>query len=82
MSNLVECPVCNGTKMQRHERYGLRACANCGGQYMSGRATGVVATRPDGEACRHSYAYQNLGRCLSQYTCKLCGDKYVIDSGD
>jgi hypothetical protein len=34
------------------------------------------------ETCRHDYAARTIGRCLTEYTCKLCGKSKVIDSGD
>ena len=57
-------------------------CTNCGGQTMSGRATGVVRCRPDGSPCRHEYAGRNAGKCLVTYTCKHCGHSFDIDSSD
>jgi hypothetical protein len=57
-------------------------CNNCGGQYMFGRATGQVRLNNAGEPCTHSYSGETAGRCLTEYTCKHCGDRYQIDSGD
>lgn len=57
-------------------------CNNCGGQTMSGKATGKVRLRPDMFPCVHEYTGRNVGRCLNEYTCKHCGDRYQIDSGD
>ncbi len=34
------------------------------------------------ETCRHDYATRNVGRCVTEYTCKICGKFKVIDSGD
>ena len=68
--------------------YGYRACddtvdcTNCGGQYMFGAPTGQVPVNKDGVGCTHSYTSMNVGRCLTQYTCTHCGDRYQIDSGD
>jgi hypothetical protein len=68
--------------------YGYRAeddtvnCTNCGSQYMYGRATGEVNLNRDGVPCTHSYTSQNAGRCLTNYTCQNCDDRYQIDSGD
>lgn len=86
------CPVCNGTKevlLTADElRYSWnkgkthRDCTNCGGQYMFGRATGEVPLRPDGTPCKHEYTSQTVGRCLTEYTCKHCGSRHQIDSGD
>jgi len=72
----------------KHGWYGYRAdddtvtCTNCGGQYMYGRPTGEVRLNKDGEPCKHSYTSQTVGRCLTEYTCQHCGDRYQIDSGD
>lgn len=95
---LGTCPVCNGSKRMPcpdHMRpytksgwWGYRAeddcvdCSNCGSQYMLGRPTGEVRLRPDGVPCTHSYSSETVGRCLTQYTCKHCGDRYQIDSSD
>lgn len=88
------CPVCNGTKLieltaeereqpwYKKKNTTHRDCGNCGGQYMYSRGSGEVRLNKDGEPCRHSYTSQNVGRCLTEYTCKHCGDRYQIDSGD
>lgn len=93
------CPVCQGTlrKLAEFERgvvwatsvYGYDKathtvpCNNCGGQYMSGKPTGIVRLRTDTfEPCHHEYSHQSLGRCWHGYTCIHCGDQYDIDSGD
>lgn len=56
-------------------------CRNCGGQTMSGRATGLVKTRKDGTACVHEYvASKGQWNCTTDYVCKHCGDEYMIDS--
>lgn len=57
-------------------------CRNCGSQYMWSKPTGMVRTRPDGTACEHSYTSKTVGRCLTEYTCTHCGDRYQIDSSD
>jgi DNA-directed RNA polymerase subunit RPC12/RpoP len=57
-------------------------CTNCGGQYMYGSPKGQVRLRDNGEPCVHEYTSQTVGRCLTEYTCKHCGDRYQIDSGD
>ena len=57
-------------------------CRNCGGQYMMGRPTGEVRVNRDGIPCTHHYDSATIGRCLTQYTCRHCGDGYTIDSGD
>lgn len=57
-------------------------CDNCGGQTMSGKATGTVPLRPDGTPCVHSFACRPAGRCYREYTCRHCPAKYRIDSGD
>lgn len=91
------CPVCNGSGRvavpEHQQRYktvyaGYDAdtdtlgCTNCGGQYMYGRATGQVRLREDGTACTHQYVSKAVGRCLTEYLCVHCGDRYQIDSGD
>jgi len=57
-------------------------CTNCGGQTMYGRPTGQVPLRPDGTPCKHEYTSATVGRCLTEYLCVHCGDRYQIDSGD
>jgi hypothetical protein len=79
MSALTTCPACQGTRLAPD---GHSACKNCGGQTMSGVATGKVRTRPDGTACIHEHKGQEAGRCATRFTCSHCGDGYLIDSGD
>lgn len=88
------CPVCNGTK--RVPAVGKWAnvcrgydpadntlpCHNCGGQTMSGQATGEVPLRPDGTPCSHHYVGGQRGNCYYVYACKYCGDRFDIDSSD
>lgn len=91
------CPCCIGTgrvpvpaHSQRYKHvmagYDLQTdtlpCSNCGGQYMYGRPSGEVRLRADGSPCKHEYTSSNAGRCLTNYTCEHCGDRYQIDSGD
>lgn len=86
------CPVCNGSgKIQltdRERSYSWnrdkthRDCSNCGGQYMYGTAKGEVNLNKDGVPCTHRYTSRTVGRCLTEYTCEECGDRYQIDSGD
>lgn len=90
------CPVCQGTtrvpagdRPYKHITQGhdpatdTLPCRNCGCQTMSGRRpTGLVRTRPDGTPCTHAYRRADVGRCLTEYTCTHCGDRYQIDSGD
>ena len=95
--NKGTCPVCNGSgrvavpaHQQRYKTVyaGYDAatdtlgCTNCGGQYMYGRPTGEVRLNKSGEPCKHSYTSKTVGRCLTEYTCEHCGDRYQIDSGD
>lgn len=87
------CPVCNGTCRMpttaeftsRHYTYDKAtdtvACQNCGGQTMSGKATGKVRMRPDGTPCTHEYKGADAGRCLTRFGCGHCGDAFLIDSG-
>jgi hypothetical protein len=89
------CPVCNGSFRKPAEE-GRRyvccgwdketdtiPCDNCGGQYMFSRGpTGLVPLRPDGTPCNHEYSHQLISNCYHGYTCKHCGDKHNIDTGD
>lgn len=86
------CPVCNGTGQvpltENEKRYSWnkdkthRDCSNCGGQYMYGKGRGQVRLNKSGEPCVHKYTSRTIGRCLTEYTCSDCGDRYEIDSGD
>lgn len=89
------CPVCNGTGRRpagdyqyKHVTAGYDQatdtldCNNCGGQYMFGRPRGEVRLNKDRQPCTHSYLSRNVGRCLTEYLCEHCGDRYQIDSGD
>ena len=91
------CPVCNGSgrvavpehqQRYKHVYAGYDAetdtlgCTNCGGQYMYGRSTGEVRLNKEGQPCTHKYTSRTVGRCLTEYTCSECGDRYEIDSGD
>jgi hypothetical protein len=89
------CPVCNGsgrTPAGDNKYKNVIAgydretdtfeCTNCGGQYMYSRPTGQVPLNKNGEPCRHQYSSKKVGRCLTEYTCVLCDDRYQIDSGD
>ncbi len=89
------CPVCNGSGRRPAGDYKYKnvlagydretdtlQCNNCGGQYMFGRPTGQVALNLLGDPCKHNYISQNVGRCLTEYKCTECGDRYQIDSGD
>jgi len=89
------CPVCNGSGrvpagdakyknvIAGYDREtDTFQCTNCGGQYMFGRPTGEVPLNKDGDPCRHRYSSKKVGRCLTEYTCENCNDRYQIDSGD
>jgi hypothetical protein len=89
------CPVCSGSgrvpagdNKHKHVIAGYDKltdtfeCRNCGGQYQWGRPTGTVNMDYSGQPCVHDYTGENVGRCLTEYTCKHCGDRYKIDSGD
>jgi DNA-directed RNA polymerase subunit RPC12/RpoP len=89
------CPVCNGTGRKPAGDYKYKhitssydaatdtlACTNCGGQRMYGRPTGKVRANKEGLPCTHKYESKTVGRCLTEYTCIHCGDRYQIDSGD
>jgi hypothetical protein len=91
------CPVCNGSKRKpvsaESQRYKMVTsgydpvtdtfpCTNCGGQYMLGQPSGEVGLRNDGAPCVHEYESVTRGRCYTEYTCKHCGDRHSIDSGD
>jgi len=85
------CPVCNGNKeipltateltYSWNKNKTHRACSNCGGQIMFGRASGEVPLRSDGTPCTHEYVSSNIGRCLTRYSCKHCISTFKIDSG-
>ena len=32
--------------------------------------------------CHHERKSQNIGKCLTRYTCEKCGFTYVVDSSD
>lgn len=91
------CPVCNGSgrvpvseSQQKwktvvagyDKETDTFGCTNCGGQYMMGHPTGMAPLREDGTPCKHAYIGKVIGRCLTEYTCKHCGDRYEIDSSD
>lgn len=86
------CPVCDGSKQvlltENEKKYSWNKdkthtdCRNCGSQYMYGRARGEVNLRPDGTPCTHEYKSTTIGRCLTEYKCIHCSDRYEIDSGD
>ena len=83
----LPCPVCQGTgdvdRPGMKPGVDLEPCRNCGGQTMSGNATGRTRPRRDnGEPCVHEYTGRQAGRCYYVYTCKHCGDSYGMDSGD
>lgn len=95
MTNDGVCPKCYGTARipatpdqarwkvaTYNETSNTVACTNCGGQTMSLKGTGRVALRTDGTPCMHEWASRNVGRCLTQYTCKHCPTTFQIDSGD
>lgn len=94
-NNYGTCPVCNGSGRRSagvdpykkvyagyDELTDTLPCNNCGGQYMFGRPTGKVRLNLLGEPCRHVYIGKTVGRCLTEYTCTECGDRFQIDSGD
>jgi hypothetical protein len=86
------CPKCHGTKrisyagVQKHTSYikGYNAadnsvvCDNCGGQTTEGKASGLVFLNKNKEPCLHDYTEKVYYR----YTCKHCGSRYEIDSGE
>jgi hypothetical protein len=86
------CPICNGTKevplTEDEKRYSWnkdkthRGCHNCGSQYMYGTPRGEVRLNKEGVPCTHNYHSRTIGRCLTEYTCENCGDRYEIDSSD
>lgn len=76
-----KCPVCLGSKSVPSES-GFSPCRNCGGQRMYGTPSGEVRLRPDGDPCRHDYSSRDVGRFLTSFDCRHCGDRYQIDSGD
>lgn len=89
------CPVCAGSGRVPAGDYPYKhviagydkatdtlACTNCGGQYMYGTPRGQVRLNREGVPCTHTYQSATVGRCLTEYTCLHCGDRYQIDSGD
>jgi len=89
------CPVCSGSgRMAAGDNKYKQViagydkatdtigCTNCGGQYMYGRPTGIVNVDFGGQPCVHKYSGKTVGRCLTEYHCEFCGDRYQIDSGD
>lgn len=86
------CPVCEGAKKialtdseKKHAWNQGRThwtCTNCGGHYQSGSASGLVRLNRQGKPCEHKYVSSHAGRCLTNYECEHCGDRYQIDSGD
>ena len=86
------CPVCNGTKEVPITDYDKQwswnkgkthlPCRNCGAQYQWGNATGKVRLNKEGKPCVHKYESRTVGRCLNEYTCIHCNDRYQIDSSD
>jgi hypothetical protein len=50
--------------------------------YMNGWGGDVP---PIVKQCRqknHTLSQENVGRCLNQYTCHICGYSYMVDSSD
>lgn len=84
----MPCPDHLRNYGQKNGWYGYRAeddtvtCNNCGGQRMYGTPSGKVPLNKKGEPCTHKYSGRTIGRCLTEYICEHCGDKYQIDSGD
>lgn len=89
------CPVCEGTGRVPAGDYKYKhivatydketdtlACTNCGGQTMGLKGHGQVPLNKEGKPCKHEYTSRNIGRCLTEYTCKHCGHRYEIDSSD
>jgi len=59
-----------------------RRCGNCGAQYQYGKPTGQVPLRSDGTPCQHQYtASEGQWRGTTNYTCRHCGDYYMVDGG-
>jgi DNA-directed RNA polymerase subunit RPC12/RpoP len=89
------CPVCNGLKRVPAGDSKYKSviagydketdtveCRNCGGQYMFGRPTGEVRLNKEDVPCTHVYQSKTVGRCLTEYTCIHCDERFEIDSGD
>ena len=49
---------------------------------MYGNGIGQVRLNKNGDPCTHKYTSRTIGRCLTEYRCSECGDRYEIDSGD
>jgi hypothetical protein len=43
------------------------------------KAEEVGAIKPH---CDHEFTEENVGQCLTLYTCRFCGHSYEIDSSD
>jgi hypothetical protein len=89
------CPVCQGSgRIDAGElvyknwiagydpKTDTLMCSNCGAQYMFGHPLGMVKLDKNQTPCLHKYISRNVGRCLTEYTCTECGDRYQIDSSD
>lgn len=50
-----------------------------------GYANGWRETPDVVKACKvagHEKTIKNVGRCLTEYSCPVCGYKYLVDSSD
>jgi len=92
MRELGTCPVCDGVgqlplteqdkKWSWNRDRTHKECYNCGGQYMMGKGRSQVPLNKEGQPCVHKYTSRTIGRCLTEYRCENCGDRYEIDSSD
>ena len=82
MANLsVPCPACDG---YGGRIYSVRDDGTNGTLIQCLQCNGWGWVRPGKDAeCKHTFdAGRNVGRCLTQYTCKKCGAARVVDSSD
>lgn len=80
--------------MERHARWykrplfaGAAECPKChadDGEYCNQcKGWGYVEKGSKDETCIHVWGSAvNVGRCLNNYTCTLCGDVMTVDSSD
>ena len=61
-----------------------RECKNCGlhGMYVPPPDGKVELRKDNGQPCVHEFRGQNIGRCMTEYTCVHCESSHIIDSGD
>lgn len=55
---------------------------DCGYTNGWGRGKTPEIVKKCEEELKHKGYSKNVGRCLTEYGCKICGYTYLIDSGD